>query len=281
MSNPAALRRILRRIACGPQLPRMAARPERKLTRRRYSRQSGRSAHSRACHEMSCSVMRCREPPCSAEFQFGFGQRRQASRLHPLPLPLRRPVHPDAASHRELTTLPPGSPPHCRAPKVEERLSLEEAGRRLPRISISRPSSSSARAFGKGPQAADPGHVMKCHVLSCDVMFFRRPAPLRLPRRSAACLHPACRPSIAFRCVRAAAGLPAARPCFARIAREPRARLAFRAPARFARLIARANRCAGRTSPVRSVGVFSRRHEAGDEAASGCRFLLSHLTTDL
>ena len=30
---------------------------------------------------------------------------------------------------------------------------------------------------------------MKCHVVSCDVMFRRR-APLRLPRRSAARLHP-------------------------------------------------------------------------------------------
>ena len=127
MSNPAALRRILRRIPCGQQLPRMAARPERKLTRRRYSRQSGRAAHLRTCHEMSCSVMRCRELPCSAEFQFGFGQRLQASRLHPLPLPLRRPVHPDSASHKQPTTLPPRSTPHCHAPNVEERL-LPEAG---------------------------------------------------------------------------------------------------------------------------------------------------------
>ena len=98
-----------------------------------------------------------------------------------------------------------------------------------------------------------PGDVMKCHVLSCDVMFRRRAAPFRGPRRSAAVriLHTV--PPSRFRSVRAAAGLPAARPCFARIAcaRPP----AF-APARFARLIARA--CArepgaGRTSPVRSV----------------------------
>ena len=126
-----------------------------------------------------------------------------------------------------------------------------------------------------------PGDVMKCHVLSCDVMFRRRAAPFRGPRRSAAVRILHVVPSIAFRSVRAAAGLPAARPCFARIA-WARAR-AF-APARFARLIARA--CArepgaGRTSPVRSVGVFSRRREAGDEAASGCRFLLTHLTTIL
>ena len=100
-------------------------------------------------------------------------------------------------------------------------------------------------------------------------MFRRCLAPLRWPRRSAARLHPAYRSSIAFRSARAAAGLPAARPFFARIAcaRAP----AF-APARFARLIARAND-AGRTSPVRSVGGFSRRCEARDEAASGCRFL--------
>ena len=69
-----------------------------------------------------------------------------------------------------------------------------------------------------GDAARPPGHVMKCHVLSCDVMFRRRPAPLRPPHRSAARLHPAYRSSIAFRSVRAAAGLPAARPFFARIA---------------------------------------------------------------
>ena len=32
------------------------------------------------------------------------------------------------------------------------------------------------------------------------------------------------------------------------------------------------------TSPVRSVGDFLRRRETGDEAASGCRFVLSHST---
>ena len=81
------------------------------------------------------------------------------------------------------------------------------------------------------------GGVMKCHVLSCDVMFRRRSAPLRRPCRSAASLHPACRSSIAFRSVRAASGFRAAPPFFARIAwaHAP----AF-APARFARLIARA-----------------------------------------
>ena len=79
-----------------------------------------------------------------------------------------------------------------------------------------------------------------------------------------------------FRSVRSAAGLPAARPFFARIAC---ARVRAFAPARFARLIAR-EPSAGRTSPVRSVGGFSHRCEAGDEAASGCRFLLSHPTTD-
>ena len=60
--------------------------------------------------------------------------------------------------------------------------------------------------------------VMKCHVVSCDVIFRRRPAPLHQPRRSAARPNPACRSCFAFRSVRAAAGLPAARPFFARIA---------------------------------------------------------------
>ena len=53
------------------------------------------------------------------------------------------------------------------------------------------------------------------------------------------------------------------------------------APARFARLIARGRASAGRTSPVRYIGDFSHRCDAGDEPASGCRFLLSHLTTVL
>ena len=60
--------------------------------------------------------------------------------------------------------------------------------------------------------------VMFCHVLSCSVMFRRRPAPLCRPPRSSARLHPACRSSIPFRSVCAAAGLPATRPFFARIA---------------------------------------------------------------
>ena len=93
---------------------------------------------------------------------------------------------------------------------------------------------------------------MKCHVLSCDVMFRRRPAPLRRPHRSAARLHPAYRSSFRFRSVPAAAGLPAARPFFARIAcaHAP----AF-APARFARLIApaRAKRRAHFSRPFRRV----------------------------
>ena len=72
---------------------------------------------------------------------------------------------------------------------------------------------------------------------------------------------------------------PCGGPCFARIARG-RARPS--APARFARLIARARGAyAGRTSPVRSVGFFSRRREAAGEAARGCRFLLCHSTTDI
>ena len=123
-----------------------------------------------------------------------------------------------------------------------------------------------------------PGHVMKCHVLSCDVMF-RRVAPLsvRLAEAppSVSCIPFLHRVSVPF------APPPA---CLRRVpvSRVSHGRARAFAPARFARLIARA--CArepgaGRTSPVRSVGVFSRRREAGDEAARGCRFLLTHLTT--
>ena len=92
---------------------------------------------------------------------------------------------------------------------------------------------------------------MSCSVMRCHDPPHR--APLRLPRRSAARLHPAYRSSIAFRSVRAAGGLPAARPCFARIACAP-AR-AF-APARFARLVARASQAQGTLLPPVPVGFF-------------------------
>ena len=74
-----------------------------------------------------------------------------------------------------------------------------------------------------------------------------------------------------------APGLRAARPFFARIAcarvRASRAG-AVRAPDCAREPSAR------HTSPVRSVGDFSRRRETGDEAASGCRSLVSHSTMD-
>ena len=76
-------------------------------------------------------------------------------------------------------------------------------------------------------------HAM-CHEMSCSAAL--RPSPpasptFRLP-------YPACRSSIAFRSVRTAASLPAARPFSARIARV--CACAPFAPARFARLIAHA-----------------------------------------
>ena len=103
--------------------------------------------------------------------------------------------------------------------------------------------------------------------MSCDVMF-RRATPV------SARLHPAYRSSFRFRSVRAAAGLPAARPCFARIAcaHAP----AF-APARFARLIARASHAQG--APVLSVplGFFRtgarRETKRPPDAASSCLIL--------
>ena len=274
MSNPAALRRILRGLACGPQLPRVAAGPERKLTRRRYSRQSGRAVHSRACHEMSCSVMRCREPPCSAEFQFGFGQRRQASRLHPLPLPLRRPVHPDAASRRAYHASSQVNPA---LPCAQGRRAVVAGGRAaafagdfdFPAVLFLR-QSLRQMAASDGPRAC---HEMSCSVMRCHVP--PRHARLRRPRRSAACLHPACRPSIAFRSVRAAAGLPAARPFFARIACA--CVRAFRVGAHIARLIARASEAQGARLPSVSLGVFRAvaRQEAKrpPDAASSCSIL--------
>ena len=118
-----------------------------------------------------------------------------------------------------------------------------------------------------------PGDVMFCHAMSCSAA--PRPSPPASPKRRSP--NPACRSSIVFRSIRAAAGLPAARPFFARIAW---ARARVRAGAVRAPDCAR-EPSAGRTSPVRSVGFFSRRREAGDGAARGCRFLLSHPTTVL
>ena len=116
------------------------------------------------------------------------------------------------------------------------------------------------------PRAGGTRDVMKCHDLSCDVMFggARRPFFRVLPslHRSSFPL-PAClrRGPFSFRayrvCPRAPVGAGAVRApdC----AREPGAR---------------------RTSPVRSVGLFSRRRETGDEATSGCRSLVTYLTMD-
>ena len=91
--------------------------------------------------------------------------------------------------------------------------------------------------------------VMKCHVLSCSAGT--RPSPPALRRLCRP--HPAYRSSIAFRSLRAAAGLPAARPFSARIAGAPAP--AF-APARFARLIARASQAQGASLPFVPLGVF-------------------------
>ena len=68
----------------------------------------------------------------------------------------------------------------------------------------------------EGAEAPRGCHEMSCSVMRCHVP--PRRARFRRRRRSAVRLHPACPSSIAFRSVRAAAGLPAARPFFARIA---------------------------------------------------------------
>ena len=122
--------------------------------------------------------------------------------------------------------------------------------------------------------AAGTRHEMSCSVMRCHVSPPPRPSPPASPKRrpSQSCMSFLRR--VPFRFVPAAAGLPAARPCFARIAcaRAP----AF-APARFARLIARAWADAGRTSPVRSFGVFrtGARQETKwpPDAASSCLIL--------
>ena len=62
---------------------------------------------------------------------------------------------------------------------------------------------------------------------------------------------------------------------------RPRARLSRRRAYRAPDCACARRTSAGRTSPVRSVGIFSRRREAGGEAASGCRFLLPHPSTDI
>ena len=134
-----------------------------------------------------------------------------------------------------------------------------------------------------GPPPAPP-EPSTCRRLA--IPRFARPSPNPLPasgaggfmaasppRRSAAHLH---RSSflLPFCSVRAA---PASgRPALFRAYRM-RARARVSAPARFARLIARANRLKAHFSCPFLWGFFA---PARNEAASGCRFLLSHPTMD-
>ena len=132
-----------------------------------------------------------------------------------------------------------------------------------------------AAGAGTGPRSAPtrrhPGtcHEMSCSVMRCHVSPPR--APFRGPRRSAAVriLHTV--PPSRFRSVRAAAGLPAARPCFARIAwaRAPVRAGAVRAPD-CPRLCARARRRAHVSRPFR-WGFFA---PARGERRSGLRMPL-------
>ena len=217
--------------------------------------------------------MRRHEPPVPQSFNSGS----DSTGKHPVSTPCHSlsaaPSTQTPPLIESLPRFPPGQPRIAAPAGSKSGCCWRRAGRRSPRISISRPSSSPASAFGAQPQTTDPGHVMKCRVLSCDVMI-RRPAPLRRPRRSVARPNSACRSSFRFRSVRAATGLPAARPFFARIAcaRAP----AF-APARFARLIARAWTNAGRTSLSVPLGFFRtgarRETKPPPDAASSCLIL--------
>ena len=122
---------------------------------------------------------------------------------------------------------------------------------------------------------------MKCHVLSCSGAL-RRLCP---PRRSFVRPCPACRSSMAFRSApfrsprRRRPGR--AGPFFARIACAPvsaRARARF-APARFARLIARARRKA-HLSRAFLRAFFAPARTGRRSGPAGCRFLLPHISTD-
>ena len=116
-----------------------------------------------------------------------------------------------------------------------------------------------------------------CHEMSCSVMV-RRAAPLSAclaeALSSASCIPFLHRVSFRPRRRRLACGATLFR-AYRRCARARVCAGAVRAPD-----CAR-EPDAGRTSPVRSVGGFSRRREVRDEAARGCRFLLTHLTTVL
>ena len=146
-------------------------------------------------------------------------------------------------------------------------------GFRSPGHHLPPPAPSAYIAASDGPRTC---HEMSCSVMRCHVFPPPRPSPTASPKRrmSPSCMSSLHRVSLRSRRRRLACGATLFR--------------AYRAGAR-ARVRAGAVRapdcarepCAGRTSPVRSVGGFSRRCKAGDEAASGCRFLLSHLTTDL
>ena len=117
-----------------------------------------------------------------------------------------------------------------------------------------------------------------CHEMSCSVMpcsAAAAPVSADLPEAPSVCIPHVIPPSRFVPFVPPPACLR--RVPFSRVS-HGRAR-AF-APARFARLIARASKRRAQVSrPFR--WVFSRRREAGDGAARGCRFLLSHPTTVL
>ena len=166
--------------------------------------------------------------------------------------------------HRRIAVRPRSKSGCCRRQGGGGRRGFRSPGHHLP------PPEPSA----KGRRRRTPD--MSCSVMRCHVFPPPRPSPTASPKRrmSPSCMSSLHRVSLRSRRRRLACGATLFR--------------AYRAGAR-ARVCAGAVRapdcarepCAGRTSPVRSVGGFSHRCKAGDEAASGCRFLLSHLTTDL
>ena len=188
------------------------------------------------------------------------------------------------------STPPPGIPAHT-GPHPPRHHS------HAPRRRTSRPRVRH-RGRGRAGQGAPMRCVMKCHVLSCFVMApyargsypvagpgmmlsFRTGLPGSPPGSSATPSSASAFPSalVSFRSSRRPVP-PSGGTLFRAYRMGARARVcagAVRAPDCARTRVANA----GRMSPVRSVGFFSRRREAGHGAARGCRYLLSHPTTDL
>ena len=154
---------------------------------RQSLRQRAAGGGPRTCHEMSCSVMRCHVfPPPRPSPTASPKTPQRESGLRPMPLACRprppsRCTRSSAAPTSSALSQRSRHPARCMTlPWCPHHLRLNEPRR-------------AQRSYTTRRDTIDGG-CLRPSSFSCDVMFFRRPAPLRLPRRSAA--SPSCMSSL-------------------------------------------------------------------------------------